>query len=178
MKRRYTLPALAVAAVPGSSQTASFPLMFRDSFLKHWEVERAYTLAVAEAMPAEHYSFKPNPAQRSFGEQLIHLAAANTAYFSAFGLLPLPERPAGFDKKTVQDYLTMSWKYTTEVLHKLTEKDLLRNDLGAPRFKPHTGTDLFLRAYTHTAHHRGQAVVYLRIKGITPPTWAFEPTAG
>jgi hypothetical protein len=31
--------------------------------------------------------------------------------------------------------------------------------------------------YAHTAHHRGQAVVYLRVKGITPPTWKFEPTA-
>jgi uncharacterized damage-inducible protein DinB len=29
----------------------------------------------------------------------------------------------------------------------------------------------------HTAHHRGQLVVYLRVKGIVPPTWAFEPTA-
>ena len=26
-------------------------------------------------------------------------------------------------------------------------------------------------AFTHTAHHRGQAVVYLRLKGITPPDY-------
>jgi hypothetical protein len=63
------------------------------------------------------------------------------------------------------------------VLRKLTEKDILRSDLGQPRFPAHTGTDLCLRAYTHTAHHRGQAIVYLRVKGIAPPTWAFEPTA-
>jgi uncharacterized damage-inducible protein DinB len=30
----------------------------------------------------------------------------------------------------------------------------------------------------HTAHHRGQIVVYLRVKGITPPAWQFEPTVG
>jgi len=178
MKRRYFLPALGAAAVSGSAQPPSFALQFRDSFLKHWEVERGYTLAVVEAMPAEHYEFKPNPVQRSFGEQLVHLAGANVAYFSAFGLAPPPERPTASDKDTARKYVTASWDYTTAMLKKLTEKDLLRSDLGAPRFKPHTATDLCLRAYTHTAHHRGQAIVYLRVKGITPPTWAFEPTAG
>lgn len=177
MKRRYILPALAAAA-SGSAQSASFPLQFRDSFLRHWQVERGYTLAVAKAMPSEHYEFKPNPVQRSFGEQLTHLCAANLAYFSAFGLVPMPERPGGSDKESTEKYVALSWDYTTQVLKKLSEKDLLRNDLGAPRFKPHSGTDLCLRAYTHTAHHRGQAIVYLRIKGITPPAWAFEPTAG
>ena len=178
MKRRAVLPALAGAALPSPAQAASFALQFRDSFLRHWQVERDYTLAVAEAMPAESYTSKPDPAQRTFGEQLTHLAGANTAYFSAFGLMPPPERPTASDKETARNYIKASWDYTTAVLRKLTEKDLLRSDLGAPRFKPHSGTDLCLRAYTHTAHHRGQAIVYLRVKGITPPTWAFEPTAG
>jgi uncharacterized damage-inducible protein DinB len=177
MKRRDILATFACAAVPASAQTCSFALQFRDGFMKHWEVERGYTLAVAEAMPAEHYNFKPNPVQRSFGEQLIHLAAANIAYFSAFDLIPMPERVTVADKETVPKYLNSSWDYTIQVLRKLTEKDILRNDLGTPRFKAHTGSDLLLRAYTHTAHHRGQAIVYLRIKDITPPTWAFEPTA-
>ena len=178
MKRRYVLPALAGAALPGAAQSGSFILQFRDSFLRHWEVERSYTLAMAEAMPAEHYEFKPDPVQRSFGEQFIHLAGANTRYFSSFGLMPPPEVPKAADKETVKQYISTSWDYTTEVLRKLSEKDLLRNDLGTPRFKPHSGTDLCLRAYTHTAHHRGQTIVYLRLKGIKPPTWAFEPTAG
>ncbi len=177
MKRRHVFPVLAGAAMSGAAQTKSFVLQFRDSFLKHWQVERNYTLAVAEAMPAEHYDFKPTPAQRTFGEQIMHLAGVNTAYFSAFGLAPLPTLPTVSDKETVRKYIATSFDYTTDVLKKLAEKDLLRNDLGAPRRKPHTGIDLCMRAYTHTAHHRGQAVVYLRLQGITPPTWAFEPTA-
>ena len=178
MKRRHILPVLAAAAVPSPAQSGSFVLQFRDSFLRHWQVERTYTLAMAEAMPPEHYEFKPVPVQRSFGEQFIHLAGANTRYFSAFGLVPPPEVPKASDKETVRQFVGASWDYTIEVLKKLTEKDLLRNDLGTPRFKPHSGTDLCLRAYTHTAHHRGQAIVYLRLKGIAPATWAFEPTAG
>ena len=178
MKRRAVLPALAGAALASPAQTVSFALQFRDSFLKHWQVEKDYTLAVAEAMPAEHYDSKPNPVQRTFGDQLTHLAGANAAYFSAFGLIPPPERPTASDKETTRNYIRASWDYTIAVLRKLTEKDILRADFAAPRFKSHSGTDLCLRAYTHTAHHRGQAIVYLRVKGITPPTWAFEPTAG
>jgi uncharacterized damage-inducible protein DinB len=68
--------------------------------------------------------------------------------------------------------------YVSSVLQKLTEKDLARKDLSYRKgVAAHSGTDLCLRAYMHTAHHRGQAVVYLRVKGITPPTWKFEPTA-
>src|SRR5690349_8506957 len=130
MKRRYVLPALAGAAVAGRAEAVSFPLQFRDSFLKHWVVERGYTLAVAEAMPADQYDFKPNPVQRSFGEQLVHLAGANLAYFSAFGLMALPARGTGADKEATRKALETSWDYTTAVLRKLTEKDILRSDLG------------------------------------------------
>jgi len=27
--------------------------------------------------------------------------------------------------------------------------------------------------FTHMAHHRGQAEVYLRLKNVTPPAWRF-----
>ena len=178
MKRRHFLPALAGPAVCAAAQSSSFALGFRDSFLRHWQVERGYTLAVVEAMPAENFEFKPVPVQRTFADQLTHLSGANVRYFSAFGLIEPPTLPGGTDKETVNKCVAASWDYTLEVLRKLTEKDLMRADLGTPRFKPHSGTDLCLRAYTHTAHHRGQAIVYLRIKGITPPTWTFEPTAG
>jgi len=33
--------------------------------------------------------------------------------------------------------------------------------------------DILLLAYHHTAHHRGQALVYLRFKGIDPPNYRF-----
>jgi len=34
---------------------------FKAMFVKHWQVAKEFTLAVAEAMPAESYDFKPNP---------------------------------------------------------------------------------------------------------------------
>ncbi|MGB6719645.1 MAG: hypothetical protein WBE72_02535 [Terracidiphilus sp.] len=34
---------------------------FKALFAKHWQISEEFTLAVAEAMPAESHDFKPNP---------------------------------------------------------------------------------------------------------------------
>ena len=47
-------------------------------FAKHWQVAKEFTLAVAEAMPAEGYDFKPNPEELSFGQLMIHIAKQNS----------------------------------------------------------------------------------------------------
>jgi uncharacterized damage-inducible protein DinB len=36
-----------------------------------------------------------------------------------------------------------------------------------------TGAEWLWSYFTHTAHHRGQAEVYLRLKGIKPPAYEF-----
>ena len=36
-----------------------------------------------------------------------------------------------------------------------------------------TGFEWLWGYFTHTAHHRGQAEVYLRVKGIKPPDYRF-----
>jgi uncharacterized damage-inducible protein DinB len=177
MKRRNLISGLAAAAVPASAET-SFAAQWKDSFLKHWKVTRDYTIEFLDDFPAEHYSFKPVDVQRSFGEQMVHLGRANVAYMNSFGLLAPPAAPdENAAPDAVRKYVIASFDYVTEVLNKASEADLMRTDLKLGRLKVHSGTDLCMRAYMHTAHHRGQLVVYLRLKGITPPTWAFEPTA-
>ncbi len=39
---------------------------FKALFAKHWQISKEFTLAEAEAMPAESYDFKPNPEEMSF----------------------------------------------------------------------------------------------------------------
>jgi uncharacterized damage-inducible protein DinB len=38
---------------------------------------------------------------------------------------------------------------------------------------PLTGFERLWSYFTHTSHHRGQAEVYLRVKGIKPPEYVF-----
>jgi uncharacterized damage-inducible protein DinB len=179
----------AALAQSNTGWTDPFAKAWHASFVEHWRDTQDYTLAVLDAMPADGFDTKPNPAQRPFGDQLRHLALANVLYFQSFGLIPVPDTltidgtqldkfaPAT-DKEAVRKFVVASFAYVSSVLQKLTEKDLARKDLSYRKgVAAHSGTDLCLRAYMHTAHHRGQAVVYLRVKGITPPTWKFEPTA-
>jgi len=169
---------LAAAPPPDSGWTDPFAKAWHDSFASHWQDTCEYTLAVLEAMPAEGFDSKPNPAQRTFAEQLAHLALANVAYFRAFGIGEPPQRSEATGKEGVRTYVSACFDYVSEVLGKLSEKDMLRTDMKFSSSRPaHSGTDLCMRAYMHTAHHRGQLVVYLRVKGITPPAWKFEPTA-
>jgi hypothetical protein len=46
-------------------------------FAKHWQTSKEFTLAVAEAMPAADYNFKPNDEEMSFGKVMAHIAMAN-----------------------------------------------------------------------------------------------------
>ena len=115
---------------------------------------------------------------------MVHLAIANLAYFRALGILPVPDslpmdrnviakQINQADKAAVRRYVAESFDYVATVLDKMTEKDLTRKDVNFGR-NPHSGTDVLFRAYMHTAHHRGQTVVYLRVKGMVPPTWNSE----
>ncbi|MEZ5354993.1 MAG: DinB family protein [Bryobacteraceae bacterium] len=184
MQRRHIMGALAAApattlSAAGSGWSDPFAKSFRDSFAEHWRDTREYTLAVLDAMPGDAFDSKPHPAQRSFADQLTHLGMANVAYFRAFGIGEPPPRSEAKSKEDVRAHAVACFDYVAMVLGKLTEKDLLRTDIKfSPRLPPHSGTDLCMRAYMHTAHHRGQLVVYLRVNGIVPPAWKFEPTAG
>ncbi len=185
MRRRSFFPILAAVPQVAAAQTRGFALVYRDNYIKHWRDDREYTLEVLEAMPPGGFDFRPNPVQRSFGDQLRHLAYANCVYFNVFGLVPIPSPPLAAnakeldsaanpsDKDSVRRFVAAAFDYGTSVLEKLTEENLLRG--GFQLRQPHTGIDVLMRAYMHTAHHRGQAVVYLRAKGIAPPAWKFEP---
>jgi uncharacterized damage-inducible protein DinB len=193
MNRRKLLEAMSVAgltAAPaaGADWSNSFMKHWHDSFVEHWRDTVEYTLATIDAMPASGYDSKPDPAQRTFGEQMVHLALANVAYFRTLGRgnyegktvgrgEPLSKVVNTSDKEAVRQMVKGAMDYVSGVLSRMTESDYQRRDLMLGN-KPHSAVDLCLRAYMHTAHHRGQVITYLRVKGITPPTWKFEPKAG
>src|SRR5438477_3702673 len=51
---------------------------FKAMFVKHWQVAKEFTLAVAEAMPSDSYDFKPSPEELSFGRLMVHIGEENT----------------------------------------------------------------------------------------------------
>jgi uncharacterized damage-inducible protein DinB len=143
-----------------------------NEMMKHWESSKSLSLAVAEAMPADDYSFKATPAEMSFGEQMNHMAMANGSYCSAaMGVKNPMTKPEDASKATAIKNLTAAYDFCMGGLSKLDDKDLLetvtRGGTAVSKF------ELFWGGFTHAAHHRGQAEVYLRLKGVTPPQYKF-----
>ena len=141
-------------------------------FARHWQVAKEFTLAVADAMPPESYDFKPNPDEMSFGQLMIHIADQNSQSFAAAtGGEPLA-KPTGTDKQTAIKFLTDSFDRCAKTFDAMPVGQL---DQEVYKFKgqPVLAREALWYTFTHMAHHRGQAEVYLRAKNIKPPAWRF-----
>ncbi len=155
----------------------------KDALIKHWKTTGEFTLAVANLMPSEDYSFKPNPEEMSFGQLMAHIAGVNlNACANASGMTrpALPPKIAEWakdtlkvavDKDTAVPFLRDSFDFCNKAVASMTP-DRLDTVVGPPA-RNLTGFEWLWGYFTHTAHHRGQAEVYLRVKGIKPPEYKF-----
>jgi hypothetical protein len=50
-----------------------------------WSRNNVLIYGLASAMPEEKYSYKPTPAQQSFGERVLHVAQVNLMLLRALG---------------------------------------------------------------------------------------------
>jgi uncharacterized damage-inducible protein DinB len=69
----------------------------------------------------------------------------------------------------VVKFLSDSFQYCAGIIPKLTEEQLTRAHNSPDGHLP--GRDILLAMYIHVAHHRGQAEIYLRDRGIKPPSY-------
>jgi hypothetical protein len=129
-----------------------------------WAAQKARMVALAEAMPADKYDFKATPAQRSFGEQLHHLAQAHVRMLrmvDAAGKVPAPTIGEAHDRDSVVKAVTAAYDYGQKVIESagaLAEKAGERSRARA-----------VWGAMLNAMNHYGQCVVYLRLNGIVPP---------
>ena len=171
----FTILALAL---PAFAQTT-----VKDALVKHWKTSADFTLAVARAMPADSYNFRPVPEEMSFGELMAHIAGVNlNACANASGLArpALPPKIAEWakdtekvevDRDTAIQFLGDSFDFCNKAVASMTPERL--GSVVGPAERHLTGFEWLWAYFTHTAHHRGQAEVYLRLKGIKPPNYVF-----
>ena len=149
-------------------------------FAKHWQVSKEFTLAVAEAMPAEDYGFKPKPEELSFGQLMVHIATQNSqSCADATGTKPPPSMPPYdaepvpvMDKQNAIKLLTISYDTCARALEAVPSEQW-NKEVYKFQGQPVLANEALWYTFTHTAHHRAQAEVYLRLKKITPPKWRF-----
>ena len=121
-----------------------------------------YTLSVANAMPEISYDFKPAENVMSFKEQLNHLAYGITWYEENYlkGNKTPWEPPALKGKKN--DLIKLLDSAYDSIIGIIKNLNINNNHIKG-----------FYAALDHITHHRGQAVVYLRCKGIVPPEYVY-----
>lgn len=170
MKRLLTLvmgTALSASAVQAPAQNGSLTGDVRTDY----HSIRDYFIRAAEKMPESDYGFKPTPEVRSFGQQIAHVA--DDQYN-----LCAPAK--GETRKEAYRFIENTFSTKTELVSHLKAAfaycdgayDSL-NDASAsnPSARPgKTNFEMLNWNLWHTWEHYGNIVVYLRMKGIVPPT--------
>ncbi len=139
------------------------------------EAKRAYDgikrnlIAMAEAMPEDQYGFQPTPEIRTFGQLMAHIADAQTRTCSAVNGEPKSGTAAS---KTSKADLVAALKDSFAVCD--TAYDSLTDATAGTMIKVGRGERTKLGALvgntTHDNEEYGYGAVYLRLKGVVPPS--------
>lgn len=160
-----------------AAQTASAPAPGRTALLvKEWTRAKLGVQEYVDAMPEEGIGFKPTPEIRSFAEQYLHIAG--TLYIFASTVTGEKNPYEGRDiekmeelkgsKAALRKFILESYDYMIQAAGKVDEAKL---DEDVQFFNLKMSRHLLLaKALEHHAHHRGQTTIYLRLKGVTPPS--------
>ncbi len=142
--------------------------------LESWNYVGGKLIAMAEDFPEDKYDFKPNPAQRTFAEQLLHAANANYFFTNlAKGEKPPAEEDPKRDQfKTKADVVAFVKKAFADGADAIKAKgDKGMSDLVVDPFahEQMRVSDLAYAFIEHSGEHYGQLVVYYRVSGLVPP---------
>ncbi|MFC3876765.1 DinB family protein [Winogradskyella maritima] len=143
---------------------------FKKEFLKKWKNSLEYTIDVAQKMPESSYSYKPTEDVRSFGEQMVHIGEG-MAYIgnSALDFQTVPQPTNANDKNAVISYLKKQYNALSEAAE---TKDASYFEETTSFWAGRMSRRKILNiVFNHCTHHRAQAIVHLRMKGIKAPSY-------
>ena len=158
------------------------------SFYPYWDPQyRPYLLMAVEALPQQHFGFKPRPEMLTAHQAIVHIAETERAWIHS-----------AVDGGTEEDWVVeqqdpaQGWKTVIdapdhaallrllEEWHRPTQRWFDRPMAELGRVVTRKLPDGTERHYTlhwildhvqeHEIHHRAQLNLYLRMLGITPPS--------
>lgn len=146
---------------------------YRSEIMAEVMIQEDKFTRLAEAIPAEKYTWRPSPDVRSFAEVFLHVSAANFNLYKLVGTPP----PAGFDvkgfeksttdKAKVMATLKDSFAHAKKALTAMPDANLEKSLDWFGGKNTQRGILLFI--VRHGAEHLGQSIAYARFVGITPP---------
>jgi uncharacterized damage-inducible protein DinB len=162
-----TVLALAVAAIV-AVQAQAPPSVAAMAKAAYTRIKTNYIKA-AEKMPEENYSFKPVDALETFGQRVAHIADPQLGTCSAL----TGERKTGTAKsKTAKADLVAALKESYEACDKafdaLTDANALEPIASGRGQQPRIA--VLYNLIVHSNEVYGAMGVYMRLKGIVPPS--------
>jgi uncharacterized damage-inducible protein DinB len=138
-----------------------------------WEHVSRELIDLAQAIPADKYSWRPGPGVRSVSEVYMHIALSNFYLLSATG----PKVPADMTADDLEKKITSK----AEVIE-ILKRSLVAVKTARAQLKPGelqhkvkiegktvTVDGMYLRIVIHDNEHMGQLIAYARVNGIVPP---------
>ena len=180
----FALTAVAVPAAAQLQQVHPFRdgtpgvTGYRSEVLALVMIQENEFLRLADAFPAEKYTWRPAPGVKSVAEVFLHVSAAN---YNMYKLVGAPS-PAGLDvagmeqsttdKAKVIATLRASYAHAKKAITDMPDANLEKTMdwLGGTI----TQRGVLLYIIPHIAEHLGQAIAYARINGVVPP-WSEDP---
>lgn len=162
----------AMSVMVAQTASAQIPPGVGEGWLGELDHASRQLLQLAEAIPAEKYSWRPGPGVRSVSEVFMYLAIANHFLLSQAGVAPafdlksLGKEPE--KSRTAKDEVIAFLKSSIEPIranYARVDKEEKVKLFG----KEVTAQDVFLRILAHNHEHMGQMIAYARMNGIVPP---------
>jgi len=156
---------------PSAANAPNTPNTPLGDLVHDWQQQKDGLMKIAGAMPEDKFGYKPTAAQRTYGEQILHIAESNVDVFKLMGATaPVPSFGADRTKTKAQllAALAASYDYGTAVLGEQTA-DTLGTVVNTSFAGPCTRSRLAWQMLAHSMDIYGQMAVYLRLNGVVPP---------
>ena len=149
----------------------------RAEFLNELKIQEDKFVQLAQAMPAEKYTWRPAEGVRSVSEVYLHVATANYNLPHVFGVAaPAGFKAEGFDRSTTDKAkviatLQDSFAHMRQAVLDMPDSDVEKQLTWFGAKNTYRGVMLFIIG--HGAEHLGQSIAYARMNGVVPP-WTEE----
>jgi uncharacterized damage-inducible protein DinB len=166
----FTLPVVGVATVQAQSEAQLEGLW--EGYDGEWGHVSRQLIALAEAIPADKYSWRPAPGVRSVSEVFMHITIANFWLLSITGPKMPPDLKQEMEKTVTKKADVIAWLKRSLDAVKTARAQLKPGDLERKvkvDGKTVTVDGMYLRIIVHANEHMGQLVAYARMNGIVPP---------
>ena len=180
MKRAFALLAVlsclctaTARAQMSQAETKAAPAGVKGEIARNLDSAGDKLIQLAEAIPADKFTWRPAQGVRSFAEVFLHAAGGNYMISSFVGA----KVPEGFDakkfetsttkKEEIVEHLKKSLAHVKAAINAIADADM---DTQTKWFLGEASKrEILFFTAAHNHEHLGQLIAYARMNGITPP---------